>query len=71
MFTESVDDAFERYNEVIHLNIDPFSQLDKQQVDEERGNEEQGVDLKNKVEQELGLSSAMLIFAQLKLHQLM
>ena len=39
-----VDNALERYNEDIELNIDPFSQLDNDEVKEEIDNKDKRVD---------------------------
>ena len=60
-FTDIVDNEFERYNEDIQLNIDPFSQLGNYEV-EEIGNERQGVDLENESEQGSDISSAHVDF---------
>ena len=42
--TDIVDNALERYNEDIELNIDPFSQLDNDEVKEEIDNKDKRVD---------------------------
>ena len=47
VFTHIVENAFERCNEDTDLNIDPFDQLDNNKVEQEIGNEEEGVDLEN------------------------
>ena len=58
----NVDNAFERYNEDIQLNINSFAQLDNDEIEEEIGNEEQGVDLENELEQVSDRSSLNVDF---------